>query len=474
MSTLLTEMQKTEMTFTDNGALTHSTTANTFVDLFFAIGSCRNNIGPVQTMFSKAVAIDMGLSIRMLLWARDVRGGAGERAIVHDLVPRHVINRLTDAQADRFIRKLPEVGRWDDVWKIFYGTKFQTIAFDVIAEALNKKEGLCAKWMPREKSSNKRVAMSLRKHMKISNTEYRKMLSALTTVVETDMCAQKWDDIELGHVPSQAMNIYSKAFARQSPDRWETYMDDVESGKAKINAGAIYPYQLIDRNGQSYHYQMSPQQEAQWKALPNYAGEREGSIIPVVDVSASMGRMAGKDTSVTCMQVALSLGLYLSERLQGPFQDSFITFSDRPTVQTLKGSLNDKLKQLSSAEWAMTTNLDAVFETILNSAVKAKLPESDMPGTVLILSDMQFNSCVRGGTQMDGIEKMYADAGYKVPQVVFWNLNYCGNVPVTYDKTNTALVSGFSPSIIKSVIGADDLTPVSVMMKTLLDIRYNW
>ena len=121
-----------------------------------------------------------------------------------------------------------------------------------------------------------------------------------------------------------------------------------------------------------------------------------------------------------------------------------------------------------------STNLDAVFETILNAAVKAKLPESDLPDTILILSDMQFNSCVRGGTQMDGIEEMYKDAGYKVPQVVFWNLNYRGNVPVTYDNANTALVSGFSPSIIKPIIEADDLSPVKVMMKALLNTRYNW
>jgi hypothetical protein len=473
-SPLVTAIQKTSMTTTANGDITHATSANVFVDLFYKLGASRANPESLVPEFTAALATDLGIAVRLLLWARDVRGGAGERA-VFKVLAKEAINAMTADQAARFVKKIPEVGRWDDVWRLFYKTKYHTVAFDYIAESLLKGDALCAKWCPREKSANANVANALRRHMQLSNSQYRKLLVKLTTVVETQMCKNEWEAIELSHVPSQAMNNYSGAFARRAPEKWEDYITKVESGEAKINAGAIYPYQLLSH---TYHtgFTMSAQQAAQWAALPNFAGDNNGKILPVVDVSGSMMSPLSSDSSVTCLHVAMSLGLYLSERLNGAFKDTFVTFAGNPSLQVLKGDMNQRLKQLSKADWGTSTDFDKVFKTVLNAALKHNVDQRDMPHTMIIFSDMQFNDCMNGSsnTATERVKQMYADAGYVMPQLVFWNLHASKNSPVVYDTSGTALVSGFSPSMLKNLLSGEDMTPVAVMMKTLMVARYNW
>ena len=212
---------------------------------------------------------------------------------------------------------------------------------------------------------------------------------------------------------------------------------------------------------------------AQWEALPNYVGD--ANILPLVDVSGSMGCPAGKNTSVTCMDVAVSLGLYLAEKNQGKFKDTFLTFSDKPQLLHLNGNVVQKMAQMVKSDWGMSTNLHAAFSKILDVAVKGNVPQEEMPGMVLILSDMQFNACVsHDDTAMQMIERKFADAGYAVPQVVFWNLNASDNVPVKADKSGAALVSGFSPAITKALLAADmnEFTPEGIMLKTVMSDRY--
>jgi hypothetical protein len=231
---------------------------------------------------------------------------------------------------------------------------------------------------------------------------------------------------------------------------------------------------------------------AQWAALPNYLEGSDENILSVVDVSGSMSGVAVSG-SVTALDVAISLGLYTSERMGGVFKDMFVTFSGAPEMLHLKGTLEQRYDQMARSNWSMNTDLGAVFKLILNAAVKHKVPEAEMPTKILILSDMEFDACVTtGGTgkvrgymstggssvsvsAMDFIEQEYAAAGYKVPQVVFWNLNgRAGNSPVTYNKVGAALVSGFSPSIVKSVLGGEEMTPISIMLKTVMVERYDF
>jgi len=207
----------------------------------------------------------------------------------------------------------------------------------------------------------------------------------------------------------------------------------------------------------------------------------------MVDVSGSMTCSAGNNPNLTCMDVAISLGLYISERNEGPFKNAFLTFSGKPKLQVLNGSLKDRYIQLSRAEWAMNTNIEAAFKQVLDQAIKHNVSADQMPDKILILSDMQFDEATGSGgfwsknknevewnpTAQQLIEKMYTASGYNTPKIVYWNLNSRhGDVPVSFDKQGTALISGFSPAIMTSLLGADEFTPVAIMDKTIMSDRY--
>ena len=216
--------------------------------------------------------------------------------------------------------------------------------------------------------------------------------------------------------------------------------------------------------------------EKQWESLPNWMEGSVKRILPVVDVSGSMGVEVGGNPNLSCMDVAVSLGMYISERNEGSFKDAFITFSNNPQLQYLTGTLSERLHQLRRADWGMSTDLEAVFNLILHQAKMNNVPEGNMPTKILILSDMQFNQATRrdsfGAQSM--IEAMYEEAGYTKPDIIYWNLNAKGgNFPVEFDKNGTALVSGFSPSILKSLLGGKNMTPESIMMDTVNDDRYS-
>jgi hypothetical protein len=303
---------------------------------------------------------------------------------------------------------------------------------------------------------------------------------ALTKVVESQMCANDWDNINFNHVPSVASRNYKKAFGRHTP-KFAEYVAALVKGEAgvKVNANAIFPHDVLKGLVNAYARPTLSKTDldhitAQWNALPNYVGD--ASILPIVDVSGSMSTPAGGKGDVTCMDISISLGLYLADKNKGVFKDTFLTFSEKPNLMTLKGDIVQKINQMSNSDWGMSTNLHAAFEKILSVAVKGNAPQSDMPAMVLILSDMQFNACVRhDDSAMEMIERKFEAAGYTCPKVVFWNLNSSGNVPVKSDKSGAALVSGFSPAIMASLLGADveQFTPEGIMRSTVMVPRYD-
>jgi hypothetical protein len=294
------------------------------------------------------------------------------------------------------------------------------------------------------------------------------------------MCAKDWDNINFNHVPSVAARNYKKAFGRNTP-KFAEYVAALVKGTpgVKVNANAIFPHDVLKGLVNVYGRKSLSKTDldhitAQWNALPNYVGD--ASILPIVDVSGSMSTPAGGKGDVTCMDISISLGLYLADKNKGVFKDTFLTFSDKPALMTLKGDIVQKIDQMSNSDWGMSTNLHAAFEKILSVAVKGNAPQSDMPAMVLILSDMQFNSCVKhDDSAMEMIERKFEAAGYTCPKVVFWNLNSSGNVPVKSDKSGAALVSGFSPAIMASLLGADveQFTPEGIMRKTVMVPRYD-
>jgi hypothetical protein len=277
-----------------------------------------------------------------------------------------------------------------------------------------------------------------------------------------------------------AARNYKKAFGRHTP-KFAEYVAALVKGEAgvKVNANAIFPHDVLKGVVGMYGRRDMSKTDldhitAQWNALPNYVGD--ASILPLVDVSGSMSTPAGGKGDVTCMDISLSLGLDLADKNKGVFKDTFLTFSDKPQLLTLKGDIVQKLDQMSKSDWGMSTNLHAAFTKILDVAVKGKAPQSDMPAMVLILSDMQFNQCVKhDDSAMEMIERKFEAAGYTCPKVVFWNLNAGDNVPVKSDKSGAALVSGFSPAIMASLLGADaeQFTPEGIMRKTVMVPRYD-
>lgn len=461
---------------TANGAVTNVSSLNKNVDLFFLAGASRGK--DITSTFAGALVEDQEVAVRVLQWARDARGGAGERETFRKLFGYLI--RTEPKAAERVMTKVPEIGRWDDLF-IAFGTTLEREALRMISFALKDvQDGLCAKWMPRQGAT----ASKIRAYMRLTPKQYRKMLVGLSNTVEQKMCAQDWTGIVYPHVPSVAAGRYQKAFLKHDPKGYGEYKSKLVAGETKINASVAFPYDVIRsmRNGDA------TVANEQWKALPNYLEGSDENIMPLVDVSGSMDgvRVSG---SVTALDVAISLGLYVSERAGGVFKDQFITFSNTPQMLKTSGTLKQRFDQMERSQWAGSTDLQAAFKLILDAAVKHKVSKAEMPTKLLILSDMEFNTCVTAGgsknrwgggepvsvSAMDMIRSEYTAAGYDLPQVVFWNLNgRAGNSPVTYNETGTALISGFSPSIVKSVLGGEEMTPISIMLKTVMVERYDY
>ena len=462
-------------TRTENGMKTFDSSKNALVDLFFTIGASRGkNIIPA---FTAAYVQDKELALRVALWARDARGGAGERELFRQILVH--LEQVNPTDAKRLLGKIPEIGRYDDLL-VFKSQPMKASAFTLLGDALRAGNGLAAKWVPRKG----KIAAEIRDFFGMTPKQYRKSLVALTKVVETQMCAKDFDNIEFSHVPSVAHARYKKAFNRNTT-KYAEYVQKLASGdtSVKINAGAVYPYDVLKGALNSYAVRSLSKTEkdamdAQWAALPNYIGD--GDVLPMVDSSGSMTCPAGgynSKSKLTCLEVALSLGLYFADKNTGKFKDTFLTFSRNPKLVTLKGSITDKVTQMNTGEVA-NTDLHKAFDLILKTAVDNKVPQAEMPGTLVIFSDMQFDQGCSGYDEsaIKMIERKYAEAGYTVPRVVFWNLNAAyGNTPVKFDKKGTALVSGFSPALAESVMSNDleDFTPFNVMLKAIMKPRYD-
>jgi hypothetical protein len=473
-----------EVRFTENGAKAWATSDSKVLDLFGKIGSSRGR--DLTAAFSAALAEDENLAIRVLLWARDVRSGAGERAQFRNLL--RSLESQNPALAGRIMRKVPELGRADDLFT-YKDPINRKAALRMYADALMNGDGLFAKWAPRLTSSKKantpgkleklKNANELRKFMMLSPKEYRQILVNSTRVVEQLMCAKRWDEINFSHVPSLASARYQKAFGKNASEAYSAYIRELQKPqeerdpKVKVNAGAVYPYDVV----KSLRHGNEAVANAQFEALPNYVGDTK--IMPMVDVSGSMGvQLAG---GMTAMDVALSLGLYLSSKTSSDFKDMFITFTSSATIQVLKGSLSQKMRQMQGAV-GYDTNLTKAFDSLLQTAKRGNVSPENMPDFILVLTDLQFNDMSVKGTSVTALEmarQKYRDAGYKCPQIVFWNLaarNSADQSPVKMTDFGVCMVSGFSPAIMASVLGADpeEFTPYKLMMKTIMSERYDF
>ena len=476
LTALETELNVTE---TLNGAKAYKSTLNECVDLFGKISACRKDISQARKLFALAFKEDPETATRILFNARDIRGGQGEREVFRNLF-KDLVSENSEI-GEQLVELIPVYGRWDDLLVLENTSAWGRVQY-IILEQLRKDEvaltagenvSLLGKWMPSINASSadsKRLGRRFAQLLGKNEREYRKFLTALRSrikIVEQKMCSKEWSEIDYEHLPSRAGFMYRKAFAKQDATRYAEYLSAVEKGDKKINAGTIYPYEIVE----NYLYKGASNDKTidlMWEALPNYMEGQELNGLVVADVSGSM--------MGTPMAVSISLAMYIAERNTGIWKDKFITFSYRPEIQTIVGkTIGDRIRNLSRADWAGNTDLRAVFESVLNAGIKNDVPDAEMPKKLIIVSDMQFDQACASNkrTNFEQIEKMYHKAGYEMPQLVFWNVNAIGgNVPMTIHDTGTCLVSGCSPSILKSVLGGKVITPVDVMRDAVYNERY--
>ena len=457
---------------TANGMAARKSTASACVDLFYKAGAMRGK--DITKDFVAAYVENKDIALRIAQWLRDARGGAGERDLFRQIL-KYLDKHDPDA-AKALLAKVPVIGRWDDIFVVETNKPF---AYTMLGDALREKNGLAAKWTPRQGP----VAVEIRKFFGMSPKFYRKSLVEMTKVVEQDMCAKNWDGINFSHVPSVAAARYKKAFFRNTPE-YAKYVAALVKGdnpKVKVNAGAVFPYDVLKGVIGSYNKNYNKTEldllQKQWESMQNFVGD--ANVLPLVDVSGSMTCKAGghgSKSETTCLDVAVSLGLYLADKNKGKFKDTFLTFSGSPELLHLEGNIVQKVQQMVKSNWGMNTDLIRALDKVLSTAVEGGVSQEEMPEMLLILSDMQFDQCARfDDTAMKAIKRKFEAAGYEVPKIVFWNLNAHENVPVKYDARGVALVSGFSPAIMVAVLGGDteQFTPEAIMLKAVMVERYD-
>lgn len=478
---------------TENGAVGYRTTGKALLDINFAVASLRSaNEGEIARRFQAAFLENKVLAMKWLFFARDVRGGLGERRLFRTAMK--YIAKYEPEMARKVVGLIPEYGRYDDLWSLLddnelrpYVVEFvsQQLTEDVANSRNRKPISLLGKWMPSANASSattKRYAKILRNALEMKESEYRRTLSALrryTDVVEVKMSAKMWGEIDYEAVPSRANLIYNGAFLRNDEERRRAFLASLEKGEARINASTLFPYDIVHQycNG---GYGRSPKSydatiEALWKNLPDLV-QGCGNTIVVADGSGSMMSRVG-NSGVTALEVANSLAIYFAERSSGEFKNKYITFSSRPQlVDFSRGqSLRDKISIALGHSEISNTNIEAVFDLILNTAIRNNMRQEDIPANILIISDMEFDCATTGrigANLFKTIEAKYRGYGYKLPRLVFWNVNSRTNtIPVRENDMGVALVSGFSVNICKMVMsGKTD--PFECLLETLNTPRY--
>jgi len=478
---------------TENDALGYRTSGKELLDLNFKVASLRAADDPeIIESFMKAFYEDKLLAVKWLFYARDVREGLGERRFFR-VVFEYLCQHNPDAVKD-LIKYIPEYGRYDDLLCII-GTQHTDNAIEVIKAQLKEDEArflegkaisLMAKWMPSINTSSTETvdkAKQIIRLLGMNEAEYRKTLSKFRKhidVVEVKMSAQQWDGIDYSAVPSRANIIYKDAFMRHDEERRTEFLEALEKGETKINATVLYPHDIVHKyHSDGWGLSLKNEDitlEQLWKSLPNTVAEN-GHTIVVADGSGSMTCNVG-NTNLTALSVANALAIYFSERSNGQFKNQYITFSESPQLVDFSGcdSLRDKIELALRYNEVADTNIEAVFDLILMTAVKSQIQQSELPQNILIISDMEFNEATYSRPDkrlFSIIGDKYTQMGYKLPRLIFWNVNSrIGTIPVIENELGVALISGFSVNIVKMVLSGE-LDPYKCLVAQLMSERYS-
>lgn len=493
-------IRKSHAKLTENGAYALDSSLDPIVDLFAEIGALRERSDDdIINLFERAYSIDKLLVTKILFYARDIREGLGERRTFRILL-KHCADAHPEAIRNN-IGLIGEYGRYDDLYMLI-GTKLEAQMWETMkaqfladfdAMAQNKPISLLAKWIKTPDASSKATrALGILTARKLGYSVYdfKRLLRKLRKylkIVEATMSAQQWSDIDYQAVPSRAAMLYRKTFWKHDADRYSAYIEDVKSGDKKINAGTLYPYDILERYCPdnvftTYHFRdpkVDDTLEELWKALPNYVSEDAGNMLVMADVSGSMN---GRP-----MATSVGLAIYFAERNTGDFKNMFMTFSRNPSVVDIRGrTLLDKIKSVFDKGVGYDTNIEKAFDALLDMAIDNNTPADQMPSALIIISDMEFNnisdsdSCWRDDivTDMsfyDTMKSRYEHKGYTIPHIVFWNVNARhdtfhteANIP------GTTLLSGQSVTAFKNFISAiEGMTPIEFMLMAINVERYS-
>ena len=494
----------TNFGYTENHAIKHLTTKSDLLDMFAMGGAYRSRSDEdVILLFKKAYIENPVYALKCLFYLRDVRGGQGERRFFRTCV-KWLANYDTEAMR-RNLRYIPIFGRYDDLY-VFVSTPLENDAFNFMKEQLAldvecKTPSLLAKWLKSENTSSaesRRLANITRQHFGMNHKQYRKTLSVLRNrinIVERLMSENRWDEIEFDKIPSKAGMIYKNAFARHDIERQQaavqSYADFAKDTTKKVNASVLNPVDIAEQIFKYGNWSKPSETDRlmwdkYWSCLKDYYHGREERGLAIVDVS---GSMSGQP-----MAAAVSMGAYIAERGKGPFADHFVTFSGHPELVRFEGvDIYDKFQRARQADWAMNTNIEATFDMLLNTALQTKCPADEMPQTLYIFSDMEFDGCIScgpastgrgywhddcrritGGAQgvitlLESIAQKWSAYGYELPRVIFWNLNARNdNIPALGGRFS--YVSGFSMNMIETILSGKD--GVDLMLEKLDSERY--
>lgn len=485
-------------TTTENGAVALKSTKSGLLDAFGKLGAMRTNeeIEIIKT-FNLAFAEDKELAMKLLFYIRDIRGGQGERRVF-----RVIMNYLAKNKPEVVVKNLDNFafyGRYDDllclldtpVEREVLGLIKDTLDADVKSVNNGGAPSLMAKWLPSVNGvkNTRKVALKIVNGLNMSEREYRKTLSKLRRaldLVEIKIAENRYEDIDFSKLPSKAQMVYRELFMRKAQERYLAYLKELMTGKAKINTGTLIPVDIVSKIMNTHNMSLSNRYlyDAMWQNLPNWFEGRKETGICVVDTSGSMLGVP--------MEVAVSLGLYCADKCNGVFKNSFITFSEHPELVKVNGEdIVDKIHNMQCEDWGLNTDFNKVLEVILDTAIKNNCSQSDIPNKLYVISDMQFDSVGGSDTlHRDWVEK-FAEHGYEMPAIVYWNVrtSHCGMFQEDKNGTNVAMVSGYSPVLFRNVIDGTEyvetvnekgekvvkqqINPMNVMLTTLQNERYD-
>ena len=481
---------------TENGSVGYRTTGQAMLDFNYKVASYRSKSeNEIIKDFDKVWLDDKVLAMQFLFFIRDREEGLGERRLFRIII-KHLAN-IEPEMIKKVVPVIAEYGRYDDLLELF-DTQLEENVLEYIKEQLhdddidymNKKPiSLLAKWLPSINASNKQQRKRAKKIIAYTSgtkETYRKMLSMFRKyidVTERKMVANEWDKIKYENVPSRANLNYNNAFLRHDEERRREFLSQVKKGEKKINAGKLYPHDIVHKYMDSNMWSNALKDkddslEELWKALPQK--EIENTLV-VADGSGSMTCNIG-NTNISALDVANALAIYFAEHNKGQFKNKYITFSETPQYVDFKGctSLNDKIRKALAYDEVSNTNIEKVFDLILGTAKTHNMSQEEMPANILIISDMEFDSATRiygeynypNKKLFKEISERYNNAGYKLPRLVFWNVNSrTGTIPLKENDLGVALVSGFSTNIAEMVM-SNEVDPLKVLLAKLGTERY--